>query len=220
LNTYKKSFILIAAILAVVATLLLIALRGTPLIEFAYVFVLVGIIGLLCSGFFVLKNGGAYPWIAAVPRAAYQYLAANIVISVICVILAGTGLYILPKIWFIVIHVIVLAFFSIRIIMLNAGKQEINRVEEKVRETTFDWKMLRADMEALAEQYSDVKPLLEAIRYSDPVSSPKLAEYDAQIRDGVAVLEQAVAKGENVAEAVSTLLRRIKDRNNRAKLLK
>ncbi len=222
MDIYKKTFAAISGILFIVITALFFIVSVTPLYIIAYIFALLGIIGLWSSAMFVLKNSGAYPWVAAIPIAAIKYLCLELVLSAVFVILEQLGLYSLPTAFFIIAHILILAIFAIRIIMLNAGKKEIERVEGTVKQSTFDWKLLIADIQALAERSPELKSLLDAIKYSDPATPPELAEYDEKIRDGITALEKAVDVGNGtlISELSITLQRQIKDRNNRAKLLK
>jgi hypothetical protein len=218
----KISAILIAAILAIVASLAFLVVEVTALFIAAYIFALLAIAVMLCGNLFLLNNTRSYPWGAALPQTTATYLIFEFAVSLIAVILEQIAKVTVPAKWFVIVQVVILAVFAIRLIMLNAGRVEIERVGDKVKANTFDWKMLIADVEALAAKSPDVKPLLDAVKYSDPVTSPALAEYDGKIRDGVAALEQAVDGGnaERVSELCATIQRQLKDRNNRAKLLK
>ena len=222
MNTNSKSLSAIAGIIFIIITALFFVVKISALYIAAYVFALIGIAGLLFGGLHLLKNPKTYPWAAAIPMVLASYLIIDIVFSAVFVILEQTGVFILNTAIFAAIHAVILAFFAIRIIMLNAGKKEIERIEEKVKESTFDWQMLVADLKALSDKSPEVKPVLEAVKYSDPVTSPKIAEYDENIRDSVAALEKAVDAGDadKVAALCTTLQRQIKDRNNRAKQLK
>jgi hypothetical protein len=216
------SAILIAVILAAVASLSFLVATVTALFIAAYLFTLFAIAVMLCGTVFLMRNMRTYPWGAALPLTTFAYLVTEFVVSLAAVVLEQAAHIAIPVKWFILIQAVIFAVFAIRLILLNVGRAEIERVEEKVKVKTFDWKALIVDLEALAAQSPDVKPLLEAAKYSDPVTSPALAEYDAKIRDGVVALEQAVAgnDGARVSELCVTLTRQIKDRNNRAKLLK
>jgi hypothetical protein len=118
--------------------------------------------------------------------------------------------------------VVLLGGCLVGLIAVDLGRGEVERIDEKIKLKTFDWKMLVIDVEALTAKSLDLKPLLDAVKCSDPVTSSALAEDDEKIRDGVAALELAIGAGDSarVNELLITLQRQIKDRNNRAKLLK
>ncbi|MDR3289498.1 MAG: hypothetical protein LBT22_08735 [Peptococcaceae bacterium] len=220
MNLNKTSAALIAVILAAVASLAFLVVEVTALFVTAYIFTLFAIAVMLCGNLSLLNNPRTYPWGAALPQSTFTCLVVSFVVSLLAVVLEQAAKMAVPVKWFVIAQAIIFAVFAIRLIMLNAGRTEIERVGDNVKATTFDWKMLLTDLEALAAKSPDVKPLLEAIKCSDPLTSPALAEYDNKIRDGVAALELAVNTGGGVDDLIAALLRQLKDRNNRAKLLK
>ena len=104
----------------------------------------------------------------------------------------------------------------------DVGRDEVERVEEKVNRKVFYLKDLQADIELLAEQEADPEmraellKLAEAVRFSDPMSNAALADIEAEIAGKVAALKTADHKAEVIAE-VKLLLA---ERNKKAKLLK
>jgi hypothetical protein len=71
----------------------------------------------------------------------------------------------------------------------------------------------------------DIQPVADALRFSDPMSHPSLESYENDIKDSLVRLEQAVSEkdaenAEKISALCVTLLRQIKDRNNRVKLVK
>jgi hypothetical protein len=222
MSIYKKSAVTIAAILATVATLAFLVVNVTPLFIAAYGFTLLAIGVLLWVNLFLIDNARTYPWGAALPQMAASYLGVEFSVSLAAILLEQLAKIVIPAKWFVVIQALILSIFAIRLILLNAGRVEIERVEHQVEANTHDWKFLVADIEALATKSADVKPLLDAVKYSDPVTSNALTEYDAKIRDGVSALAIAVEIGDaaKVAETLPPILRQIQDRNRRAKLSK
>jgi hypothetical protein len=220
--TNKKTAILISIILAAIASLCFLILRVTDIFIAAYIFTLIAIALNLFTWLYLLENSRDYPWAAAIPQQAWAYLGVTTSISIVAVIVDQVKNQKIPVLWFIFVQAVILLIFVIRLIMLSAGKKEIERVGEKVKESTFDWKMLIADVEALAMRCPEVKPLVEAVKYSDPVTSQKIAESDEKIRAGFTELENVVNSGnaDRVGELVTALQSKIKDRNNRVKLLK
>jgi hypothetical protein len=218
----KTSAVLIAVILAAVASLAFLIVKVTALFIAAYVFTLFAIAAFLCGNLFLLSNTRAYPWGAALPYTAAAYLAVELVLSALAIVLEQGAHISVSTTWFTVAQCVTLAVFAIRVITLNAGRVEIERVEEKVKANTVDWKTLAAELEALSARAPVVKPVLEAVKYSDPVTSPALTEYDAKLREDVAALANAVNAGDDAkaAEFAAVLRLRVKDRNNRARLLK
>lgn len=122
----------------------------------------------------------------------------------------------------IVVCALILGVSAICLIGTETGKEEINRVEEKVEKKVFYIKALQVDIEMLAstETDSDTKAALtklaEKIRFSDPMSNEALADLEAEISAKVKELKTA----ENKAGIITVLDSLITERNKKAKLLK
>ena len=122
----------------------------------------------------------------------------------------------------IVVCALILGISAISLIGTETGREEINRVEEKVEKKVFYIKSLQVDIEMLAsaETNADTKmaltKLAEKIRFSDPMSNEVLADIEAEITAKVKELKTA----ENKAELIKVLDSFITERNKKAKLLK
>ena len=122
----------------------------------------------------------------------------------------------------IVVCALILGISAICLIGTETGREEINRVEEKVEKKVFYIKSLQVDIEMLASDETDadtkaaLTKLVEKIRFSDPMSNEILAELEAEITAKVKELETA----ENKAEIIKVLDSLITERNKKAKLLK
>ncbi|MDR1581152.1 MAG: hypothetical protein LBS35_12410 [Synergistaceae bacterium] len=222
----KRYATLIALILAGVASLLFLVVRITPLFLIAYAFALFGIGGFWLSSVYLFENMGDYPWLAAFPVALLRYLAIEVLFSAVFVILEQLPVFRLPPVWFFLIHVVIAAYFAVNLILLKGGKEIIERRDEVVREKTRTLAFLLADVSAILERTpemaKDIRPVADALRYSDPMSHPSLERYENDIKDSVILLEQAASEkdAEKASTLCVTLLRQIKDRNNRVKLIK
>jgi hypothetical protein len=222
----KKYAALIALILAVVVSLTFLIVDVTALFVVAYVLVLLGIAGFLFGVVWQIDNLKSYPWATAIPVATVQYLVTEVIVSVVIVLLQQLDVFNLPVKWFVVIQAVILAIFTIRIISLRAGKEIIETREAVIQEKVSGWKSLVVDVEAIAksapEFAKDLKPVIDAVKYSDPMSNPQLAEYENAIKGSVIRLSRAAQSKEadKVSELCVTLQRQVMDRNNRAKLLK
>ena len=121
-----------------------------------------------------------------------------------------------------VVCALILGISAICLIGTETGREEINRVEEKVEKKVFYIKSLQVDIEMLAsaERDADTKAALtklaEKIRFSDPMSNEALAELEAEISAKIKELKTA----ENKAEIITVLDSLIVERNKKAKLLK
>ena len=122
----------------------------------------------------------------------------------------------------VVVCALILGISAICLIGTETGREEINRVEEKVEKKVFYIKSLQVDIEMLAsaERDADTKAALtklaEKIRFSDPMSNEFLADLEAEISAKIKELETA----ENKAEIITVLDSLITKRNKKVKLLK
>ena len=133
-----------------------------------------------------------------------------------------TALPMLPLWSTIVTDILILAICSVRMISADIGRNEIDRVEEKVQKKVFYLKNLQADIELLADTETDapakasLKKLAEAIRYSDPMSCDELTDIEAKISAKAEDLKTATDKVK-IADDLALLLA---ERNKKCKLLK
>jgi hypothetical protein len=122
----------------------------------------------------------------------------------------------------VVVCSVILGGSAICLIGTETGREEINRVEEKVKRKVFYIKSLQVDVEMLTETESDptikaeLTKLAEKIRFSDPVSSDALAEIESEIVNKIKEIE--VSKDKLAIIAVTTAL--VEERNKKAKILK
>lgn len=122
----------------------------------------------------------------------------------------------------VVVSVLLLGISAICLIATEVGRDEINRVEEKVQQKVFYIKALQADVEILAEQETDrdtktaLAKLADTLRFSDPMSSIMLTDIETQISDKVAELKTA----ENKSAIITELNLLLTERNKKAKILK
>ena len=122
----------------------------------------------------------------------------------------------------VVVSVLLLGISAICLIATEAGRDEINRVEEKVQRKIFYITALQTDIEILAKQEKDgdikiaLAKLVDTIRFSDPMSNEMLTDIETQISNKVAELKTAEDKSAIITE-LNLLLT---ERNRKAKLLK
>lgn len=122
----------------------------------------------------------------------------------------------------IVVCALILGISAICLIGTETGREEINRVEEKVEKKVFYIKSLQVDIEMLANSETDIDTkaaltrLAEKIRFSDPMSSDALADLEAEIIEKVKELKTA----DNKSEIITVLDSLITERNKKAKILK
>lgn len=104
----------------------------------------------------------------------------------------------------------------------EAGRGEIERVEEKVQKKVFFIRELQADVELIAakESNADLKialtQLAERIRFSDPMSNEHMEDLEIKISSKVAELKNTINRLETITELNSLL----DERDKKVKMLK
>lgn len=122
----------------------------------------------------------------------------------------------------IVVCFVILGISVICLIGTETGREEINRVEEKVEKKVFYIKSLQVDVELLAESESDPEikakllKLADKIRFSDPMSSDALTEVEETIANKIEELKTA----ENKSSLIATINLLLTERNKKTKILK
>ena len=129
---------------------------------------------------------------------------------------------ILPVWLAIIVCAIILAISVLCAIAGQAGANEINRVEEKIKVKRAFIQFLQTDIEMLVESETDaetkaaLKKLAEKVRFSDPMSHEMIGELESRISAKVEEMK-TVADKKVLIEEVTTLLT---ERNKKCKILK
>jgi len=155
----------------------------------------------------------------------WRYLVIQLIIGLIQM---GLDFIPVPFQYGFVVNVIFLGACLIGLITVEASKEEIERIDEKIKEKVFYIKSLQVDVEGLADRASDdsikkvLKDLAETIRYSDPMSSPQLAAIENKIEAKVSVLSETVEKKDwDTVKVFCTELQQLfAERNRKCKILK
>lgn len=122
----------------------------------------------------------------------------------------------------IVVCALILGISGICLIGTETGREEINRVEEKVEKKVFYIKSLQVDIEMLANSETDAETkaaltkLAEKIRFSDPMSNEVLADLDTKISEKATELKMS----DNKLEIISELDLLLTEWNKKTKILK
>ena len=122
----------------------------------------------------------------------------------------------------IVVCSVILGISAICLIGTETGREEINRVEEKVEKKVFYIKSLQVDVELLAESESDPEikteliKLAAKIRFSDPMSSDALAEIESEIANKI----KEIKTSEDKIAIIAVTSALVEERNKKAKILK
>lgn len=100
----------------------------------------------------------------------------------------------------IVLNSIVLAFALIGVCFTQIGKNYIGSIDEKVANKTSFIRIVSTDAEIVFSELKDEKEreamskLMDVIKYSDPVSSPALAEVEKEISNKMVKLKECEKK--------------------------
>ncbi|MCL2018152.1 MAG: hypothetical protein FWG70_00195 [Oscillospiraceae bacterium] len=222
----KPLIIAIALIMVVTASAFFLVVKVTPLFITAYIITLIGIAMLCFGNLYLLTAAKSYPWVAAIPVTIWRYLMTQLTVSAIFVIRENIFDSSISIAWFILIHIVLLSFFSVLLILQKGGKDIIEDVDEKVQEKYIDFRSIQLDVESVKErvpnQAEEIKAVADALRYSTPLCHASVVPLEDKIKDSVVMLEQAADNNdtEKISELCVTLLRYIKDRNNKVKLIK
>ncbi|MCL1922122.1 MAG: hypothetical protein FWG50_13805 [Kiritimatiellaeota bacterium] len=191
-----------------------------------YGFAMLALLMTAGVSYYAFDRGGLQSKFYSIPliSVAWGYLALQLALGLAQMALGS----VIPCQYMIVLNVILLCICLIGLITVNSAKEEIQRIDAKVREKVFYIKSLQVDVEGMAGRVSDdpvercLKDLAETIRYSDPMSSPQLAAIENKIEAKTAALADAVERADNdAAKALCNELQQLlAERNRKCKILK
>lgn len=127
-----------------------------------------------------------------------------------------------------VLCILILAFNAVAVIKAVWAGTTVSDVDGKIKAQTEFIKSATADAENLVNRANDdmaraeCKKVYDALRYSDPVSSPELSQIEARISAKMEELTTAVGGDDNerltgIAGEIEAL---VKERNNKCRALK
>lgn len=190
-----------------------------------YIFSMVAIVLSAGVGFYALGREGLRSKVygCSLLSLVWYYLIAQLIISVLEMILDS-----IPFQYGIILNVILFGVCIIGLVSTEIAKEEIERIDLKVKEKVFYIKSLQTDIENLANKAPDevtkkmLKNLVEAIRYSDPMSSPQLAAIENKIKSKITVLSDAITAFDTsiIKSSCDELQQLITDRNRICKTMK
>jgi hypothetical protein len=221
----RNNVIIIAAIMAVMITALFLVVKITVTFILAYIFALIGIAAFCMGTIYMISSPKSYPWFTAFPRRIWQYMIAEAVLSAVFVIWENITDAPLSVKWFVFLHIVLMAVFSIPLVMMRSGKDIIDTREEEVKQKTAVLRFMQADMESLVRKFpkyeANLRKVMDALRYSDPMSHPSLAVSEEEIQRGIAGIENLDGDGINkIPELCIALTNKIANRNSRVKIMK
>jgi hypothetical protein len=199
----------------------------TPAFWVAWIFGIVAIVAqFIIYIFFFDKARNLRSKVMSFPllEVGFIYLLVQVVLSLI---LMTSGIFLnVPVVVAIIPCVLVIAFFALAFILVNAGRGEIERQDESIRVNTTFMRMLNADVQALiarAKNDTDkiaLTKLAEALRYSDPVHVDGLEGIEAEMGQAFLAVKAQVSAGEDASASIEELSLLLSERNGKAKVLK
>lgn len=161
---------------------------------------------------------------AAYPLVLRSYLFVTLLIAVIFCGLAYTETWTIKWGWFCLIEFAVFAVTAWRLQAMDAGREAILATGDAVKVSTVSWKMLVAEISAIAGRSDSnaVSRAAEAVRFADPVEHPAVAGIADRISGKVGELGAAVDAGESekIAELCTAIERLVKERANKLMIVK
>lgn len=127
-----------------------------------------------------------------------------------------------------VISTVVLIGYLFYMFAAKVGRSHAVEVQEKRRETTAFMKMLKVSCAHLADDIKDIETkkrverLVENIKFSDPVSNPKLEDIERKLEAEIEELKQILLEkdSEKIQSKCSEIEKTLKTRNELCKNLK
>lgn len=221
----KATAITIPLVLFILFTLAFIILPKTSILITAYVVAVIGVIFFCLGNLYFISAKGGYPWVAAIPMTLWRYIITATLLSGVFII--GENFvpnFKLSPIVLIIGHVLVFAFFFVMLMLMHTGKEYVEEVDKKIAVKRQFIKELTNDLMSMKENTpdtvkKDVQTVIDAVRYSDPMSHESLTMLENDIQDNVIRLGQQTDP-EQISLLCATLVRQLKDRNAKTKALK
>lgn len=188
-----------------------------------YVGITVAFVGQLVCAHFALKAENAQKLFYHLPLVTVSY--TGLVLTLFC---GGLCMVVpdLPNWVGALVCLLILVFCAVAVIKAAAAAELVAGVDEKVKAQTQFVKNLTVDAETLCaraqtdEAKAACKKVYEAIRYSDPMSVPALADIEAKIAAQMQTFTAAVTSGTGVDEAADALVLLMQERGSKCKALK
>lgn len=221
---YTRWYIVLALVLmSVEAVLFLVPITRGSVFWISQVFIALAVIAQAFVMRIAFRLGGTtkskyYGW--PIVRVGLMYLATILLVG--GVLIAVSNFVALPVWATILTYLLITTFYSIGFIAAEDVRDHVEAQDWKMREMLHNMTGFVASAERTAQRCEDpalkkqLESFAEEMRYSDPVSSPKLAQIEGDIREALAQLDQCVENG--ATEEAAKRLRELKyllDERNR-----
>lgn len=191
----------------------------------AWAIVIVAFIGNLACSYFAFKAENAKKMFYNLSIITLSWSA------LIAMLVVGCVLMLIPKCpaWIAsIICILVLAFNAIAVVKAKWAGDTVNSIDEKIKVQTSFIKDITVDAENLIGRAkngtvkAECKKVYEALRYSDPMSTPELSSIEntisAKMSDFATVVDEDDT--EKVTELATEIVTLAKERNNKCQRLK
>lgn len=221
----KATAIVVPIVLVVLYTLAFFVLDKTPITTTAYVVGIIGSVLFSLGNLYFINAKTGYPWVSAIPMTLWRYVITSALLSAVFVIGEKFAVtFSIPFIVLIIGHVIIFAFYLVMLMLMHTGKKYIENVDRKVEVKRQFIKELSNDLALIKdnapdEVKKDIQTVIDAVRYSDPMSVDAVAAIENDIQDNVTRLS-GLTDVNQIRELCILLVRQIKDRNNRIRAMK
>lgn len=227
MNKHSKKFLVVWLIAVIAFNIIAFAVTAAADIGFnnslwiIYVAIMAGFIGEFVCTRFVINAGSSERMFLNLPVITIS------VISMIFLIIVGVALVVIQSIpyWIaILVSVIVLAVSAIMVVNSTVAAESIEENHEAVQASQDRIRMLTARakimMDSAAEPAAkkEFTKVYEALRYSDPISNPALAQVEDEIEELVADMRNL--ESDLLHAHVLRITALIKERNAMCKTLK
>ena len=221
----KRGAVIIAIILAILATIVFVLLPKSANLWVAYIVCLLGIVISLIP---VLRvNSDDIPGSYALISQGNWFLLASLGLSIIVLILQQTRVFVVPAVYFSLAQFVLLAVGAIRVIGVLAGKTYISGIGNDAndcKKRIAKWVDAIADIENNKETDVNSKRTLrelgDAIRYSDPVSNSSVISFEKDIDERIMVLQTYASDPEKLKEMCNVIMQLVASRNRKLKASK
>ena len=155
-------------------------------------------------------------------QAGYAGLVATFIAGAICMITP------IPYFVSIILCAVILAFNVLAVLKRKMAVDAVSEIDKKIKTQTFFIKSLTIDAETLMASAksesakAECRKVVEALKYSDPMSNDALSSVETQITLKFAKLSDAVSANdeEKIADLAGEVVVLVGDRNKKCKLLK
>ncbi len=190
-----------------------------------YGFSLAAFVGhLFCAWFaFKVSDNQKFFYNISLITISYFSLIISVIVSIIFMIIPQIPAWIAA-----IVCSIILAFSAIAVIKAKAAAETVAAIDQKIKEKTSFIRETTADASQIVlrsqtpEIKAEAKKVYEALRYSDPMSSPQLSAIESEISAKLNEFAEHVANNDEakIKSVALILINLINERANKCKLLK